>query len=208
MKLIEIKSLAIPEIKVIRFSRFTDNRGYFTEHFRKSDLAGHLPDTDFLQCNESFSHKGTFRGFHFQWSPYMGKLVRPITGHLIDFSLDVRKDSRTFGKVIAHNMPTNPENDYNEWIWLPPGFAHGILFPEDGLIEYFCTGTYSPGNEACITPLDKNIDWSLCDPELKKTFDEIVPTTELITDKDKNGITLEEWKNNPNSELFTLDKVR
>jgi dTDP-4-dehydrorhamnose 3,5-epimerase len=207
MKLIEIKQLALPKVKVIRFGRFADHRGYFTETFRKGELEAEIK-AEFVQCNESFSRKGTFRGFHFQWSPYMGKMIRPITGRLIDFALDVRKDSETFGKVIAHDMPTSPDADYNEWIWLPPGFAHGILFPEDGLIEYFCTGTYSPGNEACISPLDKNIDWSLCNPELKKIFDEIVPTTELITDKDKHGITLEEWKNDPNSDLFTLDKVQ
>jgi len=136
MKIVEIKELDIPEVKIIKFKRFVDNRGYFTEQFRKSDLldssdVDFLKGESFVQANESFSHKNTFRGLHFQWNPYMGKLVRPLSGSLIDFALDIRKGSPNLGKIIAYEIPNNKDDEYAEWIWVPPGFAHGILLTED-----------------------------------------------------------------------------
>ena len=106
MKIIEIKSLAIPDVKVIRFARFADHRGYFTESFRRNDFNGldFLKGLEFLQSNESFSKKETVRGLHFQWDPAMGKLVRTLNGHMIDMVMDIRKGSPTFGKIIAQEM--------------------------------------------------------------------------------------------------------
>lgn len=207
MKITEIKKLSIPEVIVISYKRFMDNRGYFAEHLRKSDLIENsgiesLKGKEILQANESFSHKGTFRGLHFQWNPCMGKLVRPVTGGLIDFALDIRKNSPNLGKIIGYRMYPDIERDYGEWIWVPPGFAHGILLLEESLIEYFCTGEYSPGCEAGISPLTDDIDWSLCDSGLKKEFDEIVPNTAFISDKDRNGLTLEEWLKDSRSNNF------
>jgi len=197
---------------VIRFARFCDHRGYFTEPYRKSDFANH-PDTgfmqgiDFVQANESFSKAGTLRGLHFQWNPYMGKLVRTITGRMVDMVLDIRKESPTFGKIIAYDMPVNPNNNYSEWIWVPSGFAHGNFFTEDSLIEYFCSGEYSPGCEAGISPLTGDIDWSLCDAALKRLFDELVTTQLIITDKDKNGLSVAQWSNDSRSESFVYGKI-
>jgi dTDP-4-dehydrorhamnose 3,5-epimerase len=211
MKILEIVELKIPEIKVFRYGRFADHRGYFTEHFRYSDFFGNkeLPfkkDEEFLQANESFSYKNTFRGLHFQWNPYMGKLVRPVTGSLMDFALDIRKNSPTFGKIIAYEMIVKRQDNFGEWIWVPPGFAHGILLPEDSLVEYFCTGEYSQGCEAGISPLSKDIDWSLCNNEIKAVFDSIVPLSELISEKDKNGHTLSSWLEDKNSDNFIYGK--
>ncbi len=175
MKIIEVKTLAIPEIRVIRFARFCDQRGYFTEPFRKSDLRNHpqadfLKNIEFVQSNESFSKKEVVRGLHFQWNPYMGKLVRTLRGRMVDLVLDIRKKSPTFGKCIAYDMPSDPAKDYSEWIWVPPGFAHGNFFTEESMIEYFCSGEYSAGCEAGISPLANDIDWSFCDQNLKKEF--------------------------------------
>ena len=109
-----------------------------------------------MQANQSLSEKGVMRGMHFQWNPYMGKLVRTISGHMVDMVLDIRIDSPTFGKMIAYDMPASDENDYDEWIWVPPGFAHGNFFSEKTIIEYMCTGQYSPGCEACISPFSNS----------------------------------------------------
>ena len=98
----------------------------------------------------------------------MGKLVRTLSGRMVDMILDIRKGSTTFGKIIAYDMPSEHEADYNEWIWVPPGFAHGNFFTEDSTIEYFCSGEYSPGCEAGISPLAADIDWSLCEGSLKE----------------------------------------
>ena len=159
MKILEVKTLAIPDIKVIRFGRFNDHRGYFTETFRKSDFQklDFMKGVDFLQCNDAFSKAGTFRGLHFQWNPFMGKLVRVEMGKIIDFALDIRKGSPDTGKIIAYELTGRPEADNNEWIWLPPGFAHGILAVEESHVEYFCSGEYSPGCEAAISPLAKDM---------------------------------------------------
>lgn len=212
MKIVGVNTLQIEGVKVIRFARFCDNRGYFTEHYRKSDFEGHaetafMRDVEFVQCNESYSKKGTMRGLHFQWNPYMGKLVRTLTGRMIDMVLDIRKGSPTFGKIILYDMPVDHEADYHEWIWVPPGFAHGNFFMEDTMIEYFCSGEYSPGCEASISPLAKDIDWTLCDPNLKELFDSIVPSTTLITNKDKNGFSVNNWENHEQSNNFVYGKL-
>lgn len=207
MKIIEVRELVIPEIKVIRYRRFTDHRGYFTETYRKSDLLNSdevpfLKGENFFQANESFSFKGAFRGLHFQWNPYMGKLVRPVTGHLMDFALDIRKNSPTLGKIIGYDMPVNREDDYSEWIWIPPGFAHGILLLEDSLVEYLCTGEYSQGCEAGISPFAGDFDWSLCDTDIKRRFDEAIAKSEFISDKDRNGFSLSGWLADERSDNF------
>ncbi|MEW6027111.1 MAG: dTDP-4-dehydrorhamnose 3,5-epimerase family protein [Planctomycetota bacterium] len=212
MKINTVKELGIADVKVIRFGRFQDHRGYFTETYRKSDFARHhemvfMKDVEFSQCNESFSRKGAIRGLHFQWNPYMGKLVRTLQGRMIDLALDIRKNSPTFGKIIAYDLPADTKKDYSEWIWVPPGFAHGNFFTEDTLIEYFCSGEYGPGCEAGISPLADDIDWSLCDPELKKLFDGIARTTTLITDKDKNGFSLDAWVRDSRSDNFIYGKL-
>jgi dTDP-4-dehydrorhamnose 3,5-epimerase len=212
MKLAQVKTLEIEAVKVIRFIRFFDHRGYFTEHFRKSDFRNHpdlsfMKNIDFLQANESYSKAGTVRGLHFQWNPYLGKLVRTLTGRMIDMVLDIRKGSPTFGKIILYDMPVSREADYGEWIWVPPGFAHGNFFPEDTIIEYFCSGEYSPGCEAGISPLAKDIDWSLCDKKLKALYDHIAPATKLITDKDRNGFTVNGWTNDSRSENFIYGRL-
>ncbi len=212
MKILQIKTLALPDIKVIRFGRFCDHRGYFTESYRKSDFVNHpdmgfMQGIEFMQANESFSRAGTLRGLHFQWNPYMGKLVRTLSGRMVDMVLDIRKGSPTFGKIIAYDIPVNPNNEYSEWIWVPPGFAHGNFFSEDSLIEYFCSGEYSPGCEAGISPLTDDIDWSLCDVELKRVFDELVAAQLIMTDKDQHGLSLAQWADDSRAENFVYGKL-
>ncbi|RKY34180.1 MAG: hypothetical protein DRP78_06935 [Candidatus Omnitrophota bacterium] len=132
----------------------------------------------------------------------MGKLVRTICGHMVDLILDIRKGSPNFGKIIAYDLPANKDKDYNEWIWLPPGFAHGNCFFSDTYIEYFCSAEYSPGCEAGISPLAQDIDWSICDLDLKNKIKPMIKTTQLITDKDKNAFTLASWQSDRRSDNF------
>jgi dTDP-4-dehydrorhamnose 3,5-epimerase len=162
----------------------------------------------FLQANESYSRAGTVRGLHFQWNPYMGKLVRTIRGHMIDVVLDIRKGSPTYGKIIAYDMPVQGDEDFAEWIWVPPGFAHGNTFPMDTVIEYYCSGEYSPGCEAGLSPLADDLDWSLCAPKLRDQFQAIVRSTRLISDKDRDGLSLAQWTADERSENFIYDDLR
>lgn len=207
MKILEIKTLTFPEIKVVRYTRSKDQRGYFTEVFRKSEFLNgetkvFLKDVDFVQYNESFSKKGTIRGFHFQWNPYMGKLVRVIKGSMIDMAIDIRKGSPSYGKIIVYPLVTSLDYDFGEWIWVPPGFAHGIFYLEDTIIVYFCTSEYNPQCETSISPLSSDIDWSLVNQNIQMEFKQATKNLVLISEKDRNGFTLEDWKNNPNSENF------
>eukprot|EP00286_Rhodomonas_abbreviata_P007245 CAMPEP_0181338540 /NCGR_PEP_ID=MMETSP1101-20121128/28694_1 /TAXON_ID=46948 /ORGANISM="Rhodomonas abbreviata, Strain Caron Lab Isolate" /LENGTH=192 /DNA_ID=CAMNT_0023449283 /DNA_START=230 /DNA_END=805 /DNA_ORIENTATION=- len=192
MKIVNTKELPLPGVHVIEFGRFRDARGYFTEPFRASDLEA-LP---FLgkafqvkQSNESFSQKGVVRGLHFQWNPHMGKLIRTVRGHMLDIVLDIRKGSPTFGKGIVHDMPAGVKGQSGEWIWVPPGFAHGNAFLEDTVIEYFCTGEYSPGNEGCISPLASDIDWSLAEPATLGRLRALLGGKCIMSDKDRNGLS-------------------
>jgi dTDP-4-dehydrorhamnose 3,5-epimerase len=207
MKILDVKELQIADVKVIRYARFADHRGFFAEHYRKGDFStqpqlSFMRGVEFLQCNESFSKLGTVRGLHFQWNPCMGKLLRTLRGRMIDIVLDIRKGSPTFGKIIGYDMPAVSNADFGEWIWIPPGFAHGNFFAEESHIEYFCSGEYNPACETGISPLSRDIDWSICDPQIKKGFDQIISSNPLMTDKDKNGHSLSSWMKNPSSDQF------
>ncbi len=212
MKIHDVFELSIPEIRVIQFARFRDDRGYFTEHYRRSDFEQLGPDNfmsgiEFVQMNMSFSRAGTIRGLHFQWNPYMGKLVRTLQGRMVDLVLDIRRDSPTFGQAIACDMPADPDADIDQWIWVPPGFAHGNYFPEDTTIEYLCSGEYSPGCEAGISPFSRDIDWSPTSPDLVSMLNEARENNPRITDKDRNGLTLEQWAVDPRSDHFLLSSL-
>jgi len=206
MKILEIRPLAIPDVKVVRYARFHDDQGYFTETFRKSDFSAH-PDAacfqgvEFKQSNESQSLAGVIRGLHFQWNPNQGKMVRTIAGHIIDLALDIRKGSPSFGKIIAYDLPASPESAFGEWIWLPPGLAHCACMLDHSTIEYFCSAEWAPGNETGISPLATDLDWSLCDPALKARYDRMLPSA-ILSPKDRNGFSLAAWSNDPRSEYF------
>jgi dTDP-4-dehydrorhamnose 3,5-epimerase len=211
MKILEVRPLAIPDVKVIRFPRFPDARGFFAESFRwtsvlEEDETGFFRGLSFPQMNESWSRAGVVRGLHFQWNPYQGKLVRTIAGRMVDLALDVRKGSPHLGKIIAYDMPAGPESPWGQWIWLPPGFAHGNFFTEPTYLEYFCTGDYSPGCEAGVSPLAADLDWSLCDPGLKAEFDRIVEAGPTMSEKDRGGVTLAEWLGDERSEHFVFGR--
>ena len=207
MKILEVKALAIPDLRVIRFGRFRDSRGYFTEPYRRGDLDKH-PETAFfrgssiVQANESWSRAGTIRGLHFQWNPFMGKLVRTLSGRMVDLALDIRKGSPTCGKIIAYDMPAATDREYDEWIWVPPGFAHGNYFPEATQIEYLCSGEYSPGCEGCVSPFAPDLDWSLASADLMKDFRALLQKDPVVSDKDRSAMSLAEWMKDPRSDNF------
>jgi dTDP-4-dehydrorhamnose 3,5-epimerase len=212
MKIVEVRPLAVEGISVVRFARFRDQRGYFAEPFRRSDVGAHpqlaaLGRAEFVQLNESYSRAATIRGLHFQWNPYMGKLVRTLHGHMVDLVLDLRKGSGTYGKGLLYDMPDREDADHSEWIWVPPGFAHGNFFLTTSRIEYFCTGEYSPGCEAGISPLAADIDWSLAEPALLTRFRELVASGPVISDKDRSGLTVAAWTADARSDVFGIDRL-
>jgi dTDP-4-dehydrorhamnose 3,5-epimerase len=211
MKLVSIKSLVFPEVKVIRYERFSDNRGYFTEPFRRSDFDNHhdmsfLHGVTFVQQNESYSKSYVIRGLHFQWNPFMGKLVRTLYGHMIDIFCDIRKGSPNFGRIAMYDMPADNQVSFGEWIWIPPGFAHGNYFLQDTGIEYMCSGEYSQGCEAGLFPLSDDLNWSFCEEKLKNQLFNIADRLN-ISEKDKKGLTLTSWEQDPRSDNFIYGKI-
>jgi dTDP-4-dehydrorhamnose 3,5-epimerase len=205
MKIESVTPLAIPEIKVLRFARFPDERGYFTEVYRNEQVAEALGAASFeaVQVNESCSRAGVIRGLHAQWNPRQGKMVRPLAGKFIDLALDIRKGSPNFGRVVAYEMCQDPTAMYDEWIWIPPGFAHGVAFNDSGTIQYVCTAAWSQGCEVSIRPDSGDLDWSLCDPGLREEVRGFLQLDIVVNEKDRSGFDLEAWSAEPSSGEFT-----
>lgn len=139
-----IRSLDIPEVKLIEPKVFGDHRGFFVEtwqeqRYREAGIA--LP---FVQDNVSKSRRGILRGLHVQHPHGQGKLVRCGLGEVFDVAVDLRLGSPTFGKWAGALL-----NDTNHHqLWIPPGFAHGFLvLSEVALFAYKCTDTYHPETE-------------------------------------------------------------
>ncbi len=212
MIILDILELNIPDIKIIKYKKFSDSRGYFSEILRFSDIDNHekcdfLKNEKFNQFNEAYSLANTFRGLHFQWNPFMGKLVRCIRGTLFDLALDIRINSPYFGKIVAYKLDNKKE--YGEWIWLPPGFAHGVYLPEDTTIEYFCTGQWNSNCEIAISPFDKDIDWSINNNNINSIISNaLISNNLLITDKDRYGLKLREWSSSSNAQNFEYGKIK
>lgn len=204
MKINSIFEAEIAGVKLIQFERFLDKRGYFSETFRDSDFLeknlGIFPN-GILQTNESYSRRNVLRGLHFQWNQPMGKLVRTITGHMVDLILDLRIGSPTQGKIMAFNMPIAPHDATSNWIWVPEGCAHGNFFLEDSYIEYYCSASYNGNCESGVSPFATDIDWSICDSKLKNLFFDLKDSF-ITTSKDLNGHSIESWMSSSDAENF------
>jgi dTDP-4-dehydrorhamnose 3,5-epimerase len=151
----------------IKPRKIEDERGYFSEIFRLNTFAEHVPDTAFVQDNQSLSLRpGTIRGIHFQSRPAaQGKLVRCLAGRLVDFAVDLRQGSTTFGRWIS--LVLSPE-ECNQ-LWVPVGFGHAFCtLQANTVISYRVTDYYSPENDKGVAWDDPNIaiDWpAIADPE-------------------------------------------
>ncbi|MCF0174371.1 MAG: dTDP-4-dehydrorhamnose 3,5-epimerase [Bacteroidales bacterium] len=140
----DIEGLVIIEPKI-----FGDSRGYFFESFSARDFAAQVdPNVIFVQDNQSFSSYGVLRGLHFQNPPYaQAKLVRVISGKVLDVAVDLRKESKTFGKYVAVEL----SGENHRQFYIPRGFAHGfVVLSETALFQYKCDEFYHPEAEGSI----------------------------------------------------------
>jgi dTDP-4-dehydrorhamnose 3,5-epimerase len=172
------KETYIKDLLVIEPSVFTDDRGYFLESFHKKKLENFIHE-DFVQDNESSSKKGVLRGLHFQKPPFaQGKLVRAISGSVLDVVVDLRKNSPTYGKHYKHILT----GTHKEQLYIPEGFAHGFLVLEDDTIfSYKCTNYYNKESEVSLSWNDPtiNINWQADNP--------------IISEKDQNGLAFKNY---------------
>lgn len=164
---------------VIKPKVFGDERGYFFESYNETEFKKYLPQLNFVQDNQSLSNKGVLRGLHFQVSPFaQGKLIRVINGSVRDIALDIRPESKTFGRHFNYVLTAADKT----MLYIPPGFAHGFLTLEDNTIfSYKCTGFYNKDAE-------KSILWN--DPELEINWDIEHP---VLSEKDKFGVSFKSY---------------
>ena len=160
----KFEKTTIEGLFVIKPRIFSDERGYFYESYNKAIFKKNGLDLDFIQDNQSLSHKGVLRGLHFQAPPFaQGKLVRVIQGSVLDVAVDIRPHSPTYGKYESVLLSGENKTQF----WIPPGFAHGFVTLEDNTIfSYKCAGPYYKESEGAILWNDPqlNIDWNIEQP--------------------------------------------
>ena len=176
------KRTEISDVVIIQPKLFKDERGYFFESYRDKELNNFLGyKVNFCQENESKSTFGILRGLHYQVEPYaQSKLVRVIQGKVLDVALDLRKDSKTYGKHIS--LVLSYEN--KKQLFIPKGFAHGFLvLSQKAILSYKVDNYYNKISERGIAfnDIDLNINWSLKHSEIK------------LSERDKNNPS---FKNN------------
>lgn len=152
-----------------------DERGYFFESMRLSTLKELGFDELFVQENESMSHKGALRGLHLQAPPFgQGKLIRVVSGSILDVAVDIRKGSETYGQHYAIKLSGENKTSF----YIPPGFAHGFYCYDDStIVQYKCTSYYHRASEMGISWKDVELDiqWPDGDKIISEK-DAILPT--------------------------------
>ena len=168
----EMIELELSGAFLIKPKVFEDSRGYFFESFNQNIFKESGIGVNFVQDNQSLSHKGVLRGLHFQNPPYaQGKLIRVVKGSVLDVAVDIRKSSPTYGKHVAIEL--SEENKF--MFYIPEGFAHGFLTLEDNTIfSYKCTNFFNKNSEGSIlwNDVDLNINWETKTPLLSKKDEE------------------------------------
>lgn len=148
----------IEGLYTIETKTFDDNRGYFMETYNYETFKEAGLDMVFVQDNQSMSKQGVLRGLHFQKNFPQGKLVRVLRGIVYDVAVDLRKDSKTFGKHYGVILSGDAKNQF----YIPEGFAHGFLvLSKEAEFTYKCTNVYHPEDESGViwNDSDLGIDW-------------------------------------------------
>lgn len=169
----QVIQTAIPEVLILEPKVFGDDRGFFFESFNQKtfeNLTG--VKANFVQDNHSKSAANVLRGLHYQVQQPQGKLVRVVAGEVFDVSVDLRRQSRTFGQWVG--VVLSAEN--KRQMWVPPGFAHGFLvLKNDTEFLYKTTDYYAPQHERCVRwdDPDLGIKWPLSAAPLLSTKDQV-----------------------------------
>ena len=193
---IKVTPCDIEGLYVIEPTVHGDERGYFVETYNKKDMEEAGLNMEFVQDNQSCSTKGVLRGLHFQKEYPQGKLVRVVNGSVFDVAVDLRKNSKTYGKWYGVLLTAENKKKF----YISEGFAHGFLVLSD-LAEfcYKCTDFYHPGDEGGLAWNDPSIgiEW----PELTGSYNgtasadgyALADGTKLnLSEKDQKWLTLNE----------------
>lgn len=154
-------------------TKFHDDRGHFYESYNQTRFAANGITENFVQDNYSFSTAGVIRGLHFQKEPHgQGKLVRCMTGKVMDVVVDLRKSSPTFGQHGTYIL----DAEIGNMLYVPVGFAHGFVALTDAIFVYKCTDFWNKEAESGIRWNDPtlNISWGIENPVVSDK-DQILP---------------------------------
>ena len=156
--ILKIKNLDIKGVKLFKINNHVDNRGTFKEVFL-SNLDYNELNLNYVQENESISNLNVFRGMHFQKGNFsQSKLLRVVNGSIFDVLYDLRKKSKSFGKLLYIKLSVN------QILFIPKGVAHGFLSLENNtIVNYKCDVYYSHHNQSGFNPFKSklNIDWPI-----------------------------------------------
>jgi len=169
-----IKKSKFKDLVIINNTSFKDKRGYFKELLKEKKIKKRFP---FLVM--SFSKKNVIRGLHLQKKNSQGKFISVIKGKIFDVVVDLRKNSKTYGKCLS----TILSEKNSKSIYIPPGFAHGFCaLSKENYVVYSCTKYRDEKNEIGIKFNDKDlkIKWPIKKP--------------IISNKDKNNLSLKDFK--------------
>ena len=157
----EIIRTEIEDVVIIEPHLFRDERGYFFESWSERDFNEKVRKVRFVQDNESRSSYGVLRGLHFQKPPYaQSKLVRVLSGAVLDVAVDIRRGSPTFGQHVAVEL----SGENHRQLFIPRGFAHGFaVLTDDVVFQYKCDSFYAPQSEGALAwdDPDLGIDWRI-----------------------------------------------
>lgn len=182
----ELRNTPIEGLIEIFPRTFPDSRGYFFESFRQDWFENKGIRENWVQDNQSYSQKGTVRGLHFQRAPFaQAKLVRVISGKVLDVVVDLRRGSKTFGAVFSTILDATVNNQ----LYIPAGFAHGFSVLEDAVFSYKCSNYYNKASEGGILWNDPalGIDWGVDEPIISDK-DQIWPTLEKFVSEGEGGL--------------------
>lgn len=164
----EIRETKLSGLIILEPKIFGDERGSFMETYNRETFARLGLDMTFVQDNESISAKGVLRGIHFQRPPFaQGKLVRVVSGRALDYAVDLRRNSPTYGQYACVELSGRNKR----MMYLPEGFAHAFLSLEDDTVfNYKCTNFYNKQSEDGLLWSDKDlgIEWPVDNPILSE----------------------------------------
>ncbi len=179
----EFEKLEIEGLVLVKPKAFGDERGFFMESYKKSEFIAGGIDCDFVQDNHSKSIKGVLRGLHYQIVPKaQAKLVRCVRGKIYDFAVDLRPESKTFGKWEKVELSEENKN----MLFIPRNFAHGFVVLSDiAEIMYKTDNEYSLEHDRGVLWCDEdiNVDWGVETPILSEK-DKIQPKLSEINKRE------------------------
>tara|TARA_Y100000992_G_C21253781_1_gene487367 strand:- start:1036 stop:1560 length:525 start_codon:yes stop_codon:yes gene_type:complete len=173
----KVKSFSdeFPEVKLCSGVYFSDERGSLKKAIHGNEIHELIPDIKEVLCTSS--NKNVVRGMHYQEKPFeIKKFITCIKGEILDVFIDIRKDSKTFGK---HGEKILNEEDSLSLL-IPEGFAHGFsTLSESSVVVYLQSGDFNPEFDKSINPLSLEIDWKVNDP--------------VVSEKDRTAIKLQDF---------------